>query len=339
MTCPRFTNDYVDIKMARHLKPWKRTKIVHMIRSRKFTPSQIAKSAKCDRRSVTTVRKNLRLFGTAGTPSVPVGCPPTVTPYMTDVLCDHLSQQPGLYLEDMVALLQNQFDTPVSTYSVQRSLARMGWTKKQMQRKAQEQNPRLRAFYQHKLSNFHSYQLVFVDESGCDKRVGHRRTGWAPLGVTPVQVSKFHRGQRYHMLPAYAQDGIILSRIYSGSTDAALFEDFLKQLLQHCGRFPAPKSVLVMDNASFHRSQRVEQLCSDAGVKLLYLPPYSPDFNPIEEYFAELKAYIKKVWLSFEENPEQGFRAFLQECVYDVGARQKSAEGHFRHAGIEVEEF
>jgi hypothetical protein len=51
------------------------------------------------------------------------------------------------------------------------------------------------------------------DESGCDKRVGHRWTCWSPLGVTPVQVSKFHRGQRYQILPAYAEDGVILSRI------------------------------------------------------------------------------------------------------------------------------
>lgn len=208
-----------------------------------------------------------------------------------------------------------------------------------MQRKAQEQNPRLRAFYQYKLPKFYSYQLVFVDESGCDKRVGYRRTGWAPLGATPVQVLKFQRGQRYHILPAYAQDGIILSCVYSGSTDAALFEDFLKQLLQHCGRFPVPKSVLVMDNASFHHLLRVEQLCTNAGVKLLYLLPYSPDFNPIEEYFAELKGYIKKVWPSFEQNPDQGFRAFLRECVYDVGAKQESAKGHFRHAGIEIQEI
>lgn len=49
-----------------------------------------------------------------------------------------------------------------------------------------------------------------------------------------------------------------------------------------------------MDNASFHRSQRVKQLCEDTGVKLLYLPPYSPDLNPIEEFFAELKTFIKR---------------------------------------------
>jgi transposase len=97
------------------------------------------------------------------------------------------------------------------------------------------------------------------------------------------------------------------------------------------------KSVLVMDNVSFHHSERVKQLCSDAGVKLLYLPPYSPDFNPIEEFFAELKAYIKKAWPAFEEDPDQGFKTFLRRCVDHVGSKKESAEGHFRKAGIIVE--
>lgn len=165
----------------------------------------------------------------------------------------------------------------------------------------------------------------------------YRRTGWSPLGVTPVQVSKFHRGQRYQILPAYTQDGIILSRIFKGSTDTVFFESFIKQLLQHCGKWPEPKSVLVMDNASFHHSDRIKQLYSDAGVKLLYLPPYSPDFNPIEEFFAELKAYIKKSWSAYEANPEQGFHIFLRRCIHDIGAKQQSAEGHFRHTGITIE--
>ena len=85
-----------------------------------------------------------------------------------------------------------------------------------------------------------------------------------------------------------------MSRIFKGSTDAAFFELFIGQLLQHCGRWPEPKSVLVMDNASFHHSDRIKILCAEAGVKLLYLPPYSPGFNPIEEFFAELKAHINK---------------------------------------------
>ena len=120
------------------------------------------------------------------------------------------------------------------------------------------------------------------------------------VGVAPVQVAKFHRGQRYQILPAYAQDGILLSRVFRGSTDAVIFQDFIGQLLQHCGRWPEPKSVLIMDNASFHHSERIKKMCSEAGVKLLYLPPYSPDLNPIEEFFSELKSHIKRNWEFYE---------------------------------------
>ena len=133
-----------------------------------------------------------------------------------------------------------------------------------------------------------------MDESGCDKQIGFRRTGWAPLGVAPVQLARFHRGRRYQILPAYTQEDVLLSRVFQGTTDSVLFEDFIKQLLHHCRQWPEPKSMLVMDNASFHRSDRIEQMCLEAGVKLLYLLPYSLDLNPIEEFFAELKAFIKK---------------------------------------------
>jgi hypothetical protein len=134
-----------------------------------------------------------------------------------------------------------------------------------------------------------------MDESGCDKRAGFRRTGWSPLGVTPVQISKFHRDRRYQILPAYAQDGIVLCRVFQGATDADVFEDFIEQLLQHCNRWPEPKSVLVMDNASFHRTEKIQRMCLDSGVKLIYLPPYSPDLNPIEEFFSELKQFIHRI--------------------------------------------
>jgi transposase len=85
----------------------------------------------------------------------------------------------------------------------------------------------------------------------------------------------------------------MIARVYQGSTDSALFKDFIEQLLYYCGRWPEPRSVLVIDNASIHHSEKVKQLCNKAGVKLLYLPPYSPTLNPIEEFFAELKTYIK----------------------------------------------
>jgi hypothetical protein len=215
----------------------------------------------------------------------------------------------------MVVFLYDEFGISVSPSSIKRTLSSEVWTKKKAQQRARERNPDLRDFYFHKLSEFRSYQLVYVDESGCDKRIGFRRTGWSPLGVAPVQVAKFHHGQRSQILPAYAQDGILLTRVFTGSTDAVVFEDFIGQLLQHCGRWPEPKSVLIMDNASFHHSERVKQMCSEAGVKVLLLPPYSPDLNPIEEFFAELKAYTKRNWEYYETWPDQGFDTFLQTCV------------------------
>jgi DDE superfamily endonuclease len=130
-------------------------------------------------------------------------------------------------------------------------------------------------------SGFRSYHYVFADESGCDKRSGFRRMGWSPLGVTPMQIARFQREQRYQILPAHTQDGVILACVFQESTDSTVFENFIEQLLPLMGTWPEPESVLVMDNASFHHTERIEQMCRDAGVKLVYLPPYSPDFNPI----------------------------------------------------------
>jgi transposase len=58
-----------------------------------------------------------------------------------------------------------------------------------------------------------------------------------------------------------------------------------------------------MDNASFHRTKKIQRMCFDSGIKLIYLPPYSPDLNPIEEFSDELK----RKWKEYEVNPNQGF--------------------------------
>lgn len=93
-----------------------------------------------------------------------------------------------------------------------------------------------------------------------------------------------------------------------------------------------------MDSASFHHTEKVTQMCRDAGVVLLYLPPYSPDFNPIERFFGELKNYIRMVWQDQVNLIQRDFQLFLEECVDVVGSRKASAEGHFRWAGVGIEE-
>ena len=75
-------------------------------------------------------------------------------------------------------------------------------------------------------------------------------------GVFPGPYHKHSRGKRWHMLPVYAEDGIVLGRVYSGSVDNDLFEDFVTQLLHHCNPYPKKRSVIVADNASWHRSKK-----------------------------------------------------------------------------------
>ena len=108
----------------------------------------------------------------------------------------------------------------------------------------------------------------------------------SPLGVTPVKVAQYQRESRYQILPACTQDGIILFRVFQGSTDSAVFDDPIDPLLHHCDRHPEQSSMLVIDNASFHRTKPIEQMYANARVKLMYLPPYSPDLKSIEECFA-----------------------------------------------------
>jgi transposase len=107
--------------------------------------------------------------------------------------------------------------------------------------------------------------------------------------------------------------------LFQRRTDSPVFEVYIERLLPHCGSWPEPKSVLVTGNASFYQTERLEQICCNAGVKLICLPPYSPDLNPIEEFFAEPKAFIKKNWRAFEDAPEQGFSSFLECCIDVVG--------------------
>jgi transposase len=89
------------------------------------------------------------------------------------------------------------------------------------------------------------------------------------------------------------------------------------------------RSILVVDNASIHRGVRVQQLCDAFGVMLHYLPPYSPDYNPIEQSFKKLKSWLRRH--SQEANMYVHYGYFLD---YAVGACcYEDARGFYRHCG------
>jgi transposase len=219
-----------------------------------------------------------------------------------------LTKYPDMYRFEMADFLYRKFGERISERSIGRTLRSMDWTRKTIRRIAKQRDADLREYYLHRISQYKSYQHVFVDESGCDRRAGYRRWGWSPKRSSPVQITRFGRGKRWHILPAYAQDGIMLRRVYQESTNTDLFEDFIGHLLHYCGRYPEPKSVIVMDNASWHHSEKILQMCRDAGVGVEFLSPHSPDFNPIEEYFGVLKRFIKKKWYENEDFHCKGVR-------------------------------
>lgn len=126
---------------------------------------------------------------------------------------------------------------------------------------------------------------------------------------------------------------------YERSTDTQVFEAFIETLLLYCDRWPEPKSVLVMDNVSFHYSDKIQQMCNEAGVLLIYrLPYYLPEVAAIEEFFGELKNYIRQVWDDQEDFIRADFGGFVEECVTVVGSRKESVRGHFRRAGFSIDE-
>jgi transposase len=162
-----------------------------MISSGELTTAQIAEAAGFSQRAITRIRSNMRLFGSIKAPSIKDGRPRSITPIEPKALCDRLLEKPGLHLYEMENFLLDEFDVSIPTSTTSDALHRKGRSKKTARQKAKERNADFRGDYCHLISEFCSYHLVYVDELGCDKRIGFRRTGWSPLGMIPVQVSNF----------------------------------------------------------------------------------------------------------------------------------------------------
>jgi len=120
------------------------------------------------------------------------------------------------------------------------------------------------------------------------------------VGVTPVLRTPYNRGkQRVNILPAYTVNGVLVSLVYTGSTNSEGYNYWIKHvLLPHCNPYPVLRLIVVMDNTSFHYSAYIGSLFEQAGVRLMYLPAYSPDLNPIKEFFSKLKEFIQRHFIT-----------------------------------------
>jgi transposase len=134
-------------------------------------------------------------------------------------------------------------------------------------------------------------QLVFVDECGTHTSMT-RRYARAPKGERAYGSVPRNRGKNTTLLASsIGLEGMWPCLVVEGATTKAIFEAYVERVLA-----PAllPGQVVVMDNLTAHKGSRVRELVEGRGCELLYLPPYSPDFSPIEEAFSKVKGMLKK---------------------------------------------
>lgn len=138
-------------------------------------------------------------------------------------------------------------------------------------------------------------KMVFLDECGFSLNL-HRLYGWAPKGERCFESVPFNKGQNRSVLGAYGfpcpdnPSGLWALEQRLGAWNGETFEAFVQDTL--LPQLPA-ESVLVMDNARIHHRASLREIVEAAGCHILYLPPYSPDFNPIELVWSWLKDQVR----------------------------------------------
>ena len=128
---------------------------------------------------------------------------------------------------------------------------------------------------------------VPIDECGCASSTA-RRYGYAPKGQRVDGLVSGHRRPRTSLIAARMDGRLEEPLLFEGTCDTVVFNTWLQTQL--CPRLNA-QHLVILDNATFHKSPETAQLIAATGATLLFLPPYSPDFNPIEHDFAALKKH------------------------------------------------
>jgi transposase len=166
-------------------------------------------------------------------------------------------------------------------------------------------------------------RLLFVDECGTHTSLAPIY-GYAPRGERLCQSVPRGRGKNTTVLSSMMLSGMGPSMAVEGATTARVFETYVEKVL-------APSleegQVVVMDNLGAHRPKRIREMIEQRGCELLYLPAYSPDYNPIEEAFAKIKNLLRKAAARSKEALVEAIAAALSAITAE------DARGFFEHAG------
>ena len=169
-----------------------------------------------------------------------------------------------------------------------------------------EQDQQKVAAYQEQIKDIPPEKIAYVDECGIDTYL-YREYGYATCGQQVFGRISGRKYKRCSIVAAKITNKILAPFQYSGTMDSELFESwFSNQLLPSLDK----GTVIVMDNASFHSKKRLIFAAQNAGCRLLFLPPYSPELNPIENFWAWLKRFLRKILPSAPSFDDALYTAF-----------------------------
>lgn len=168
-------------------------------------------------------------------------------------------------------------------------------------------------------------RLIFVDEMGVHTSLAPIY-GYALKGERLNLAVPRNRGKNTTLLSSMTLSGMGPSLAVQGATTAKVFETYMQKVLAPSLQ---PGQIVVMDNLGAHRPARVRELIEDRGCELLYLPAYSPDYNPIEEAFSKIKAILRQLGARTRRTLVEAMGKALSAVTAG------DARGFFEHAGYQ----
>jgi transposase len=188
---------------------------------------------------------------------------------------------------------------------------------------ASERNEEARAIWRAAAAQLDPQQLVFVDESGTNISLT-RVYGWAPHDQRATSSVPRNHGKNTTLVAALAPDGLHEPWMIEGAMDTDAFAWYITEQLAPTLR---PGQVVVVDNLSVHKADRIRQAIAARGCQLLFLPPYSPDFTPIEQAFSKIKAILRGLGARTKEALQEAVRLAIEAIT------RHDAAAWFAHAG------
>ena len=165
--------------------------------------------------------------------------------------------------------------------------------------------------------------LVFVDESGISTAIT-RLYGRSPVGERAHGSAPAGRWTQLTLLGGLSLQGLVACMSIPSATDTPVFVAFVRHVLVPALR---PGQVVILDNLSPHKADEVRSLIEGAGCRLLLLPPYSPDLNPIEQAWSKLKTLLRSAAARTKEALEIALSALIDEIT------AADAHSYFTHCG------